>query len=52
MNVLMKLFFQLEELKPIAKNVWEYMIINSNDDNNITLDEKTQNYINNHNKKI
>ena len=38
----------IEEPKPVAKNVWDYMIINNNYDNNIVLDEKTIRYINNH----
>ena len=42
----------IEEPKPIAKNVWEYMIFNNKYDNNITLDEKTQSYINNHIKDL
>ena len=44
---IMKLFFQSEEPKPVAKNVWDYMIINNNYDQNIILDEKTLSYINN-----
>jgi len=42
----------IEEPKPIAKNVWEYMIINNHYDNNITLDKKTQSYINSHIKDL
>jgi hypothetical protein len=30
----------IKEPKPVAKNVWDYMIINNNYDNNIALDEK------------
>ena len=41
-----------EELTPIADNVWDYMIINSNYDDDINLDEKTLNYINNHIKDV
>ena len=37
----------IEKPKPVAKNVWDYMIINNNYDQNIILDEKTQSYINN-----
>ena len=42
----------VEEPKPVAKNVWEYMIINNNYDHNIKFDEKTINYINNHIKDV
>ncbi|MDB2569961.1 LysM peptidoglycan-binding domain-containing protein [Gammaproteobacteria bacterium] len=38
----------IEKPKPVAKNVWDYMIINNNYDQNIILDDKTQSYINNH----
>ena len=38
----------IEEPKPVAKNVWDYMIINNNYDQNIILDEKTLSYISNH----
>ena len=47
-----EIILPIEEPKPIAKNVWEYMIINNNYDNNITLDKKTQTYINNHTKDL
>ena len=43
----------IEEVEPVAKNVWEYMIINNDYDQNIALDEKTlffiSNYLNNKN---
>ena len=42
----------IKEPKPVAKNVWDYMIINNNYDNTITLDEKTISYINNHIKDV
>ena len=42
----------IKEPKPVASNVWDYMIINNNYDNNIALDEKTISYINNHIKDI
>jgi membrane-bound lytic murein transglycosylase D len=42
----------VEEPKPVAKNVWEYMIINNNYDHNIDLDEKTLGYINSHLKDL
>ena len=42
----------IEEQAPIADNVWDYMIINSNYDDDINLDEKTLNYINNHIKDV
>ena len=42
----------VEESKPVAKNVWEYMIINNNYDHNIDLDEKTLGYINSHLKDL
>ena len=38
----------VEETKPVAKNVWEYIIINNNYDHNIKFDKKTISYINNH----
>ena len=41
-----------EEPKPVARNVWEYMIINNNYDHNIKFDEKTVNYINNYIKDV
>jgi membrane-bound lytic murein transglycosylase D len=42
----------IEDTKPIPANVWEYMILNNNYDQNINLDEKTQSYINNHIKDV
>ena len=42
----------VEEPEVVAKNVWEYMIINNNYDHDINLDEKTINYINNHLKDV
>jgi len=42
----------VEEPKPVAKNVWEYMIIKNNYDHNIKFDEKTIKYINNHIKDV
>ncbi len=42
----------VEEPKPVAKNVWEYMIINNNDNHKIKFDEKTISYINNHIKDV
>ena len=42
----------VEEPKPVAKNVWEYMIINNNYDHNIKFDKKTISYINNHIKDV
>ena len=42
----------VEEPKPVAKNVWEYMIINNNYDHKIKFDEKTISYINNHIKDV
>ena len=42
----------IKEPKPVAKNVWDYMIINNNYDKNIVLDEKTISYINNHIKDV
>ena len=42
----------IEEQAPIADNVWDYMIIKSNYDDDINLDEKTLNYINNHIKDV
>ena len=42
----------IEESTPIAENVWDYMIINSNYDYEINLNEKTLDYINNHIKDI
>ena len=47
-----KVAISVEELKPVANNVWEYMIINNNYDHNIEFDEKTINYINNHIKDV
>ena len=41
-----------EDPKPVARNVWEYMIINNNYDHNIKFDEKTVNYINNYIKDV
>ena len=38
----------IEDTKPIPANVWEYMILNNNYDQNINLDEKSQSYIYNH----
>ena len=43
-----EIILPVEEPKPVAKNVWDYMIINNNYDQNIILDDKTQSYINNH----
>ena len=37
---------------PVAKNVWDYMIINNDYDHNIDFDEKTLGYINNHLKDL
>ena len=42
----------IEEPKPIAENVWDYMIINNNYDHEIAFDEKTLSYINNHLKDV
>ena len=42
----------VEEPKPVAKNVWEYMIINNNYDHKIKIDEKTISYISNHIKDV
>ena len=42
----------VEEPKPVAKNVWEYMIINNNYDHKIKFDEKTIDFINNHIKDV
>ena len=42
----------IEESKPVAKNVWEYMIINNSYDHKIKFDEKTISYINNHIKDV
>ena len=42
----------VEESKPVAKNVWEYMIINNSYDHKIKFDEKTISYINNHIKDV
>ena len=42
----------IEEPQPIAKNIWEYMIINNNYDNDIAFDKKTLGYINNHLKDV
>ena len=47
-----KVVISVEEPKPVAKNVWEYMIINNNYDHNINLDEKTLGYINSHLKDL
>ncbi len=41
-------FLVIEEVKPVAKNVWEYMIIYNNYDQNIILDEKTLFFISNY----
>ena len=38
----------IEEPQLIAENVWEYMIINNNNDHNVTQNKKTLGYINNH----
>ena len=42
----------IEEPSPIAENVWDYMIINSNYDHDVNIDEKTLDYINNYIKDI
>ena len=42
----------VEEPQPIAKNIWEYMIIHNNYDNDIAFDKKTLGYINNHLKDV
>ena len=42
----------IEKPQLMAKNVWEYMIINNNYDHNVTLDKKTLGYINNHIKDV
>jgi len=42
----------IEEPEPVAENVWDYMIINNNYDHEITFDEKTLSYINNHLKDV
>jgi len=42
----------IKEPKPIAENVWDYMIINNNYDHEIAFDEKTLSYINNHLKDV
>ena len=42
----------IEVPEPVAKNVWDYMIINNNYDHDITFDEKTLSYINNHLKDV
>jgi membrane-bound lytic murein transglycosylase D len=42
----------IENPAPLAKNVWDYMIIKNNYDHNVNLDEKTIAYINNHIKDI
>jgi membrane-bound lytic murein transglycosylase D len=47
-----EIVISVEESKPVANNVWEYMIINNNYDHNIKFDEKTNNYINNHIKDV
>ena len=47
-----EIVISVEESKPVANNVWEYMIINNNYDHNIKFDEKTINYINNHIKDV
>jgi len=41
-------FLVIEEVEPVAKNVWEYMIIYNNYDQNIVLDEKTLFFISNY----
>ena len=43
-----EIILPIEKPKPVAKNVWDYMIINNNYDQNIILDDKTLSYINNH----
>ena len=43
---------QIEKPEPIIENVWDYMIVNNYYDNTITIDERTQDYINNHIKDI
>ena len=42
----------VDEPQLVAKNVWEYMIINNNYDHDISLDKKTLEYINNHIKDV
>ncbi len=42
----------IEVPEPVAENVWDYMIINNNYDHDITFDEKTLSYINNHLKDV
>jgi membrane-bound lytic murein transglycosylase D len=42
----------VEQPQPKAENIWEYMIINNNYDNDIAFDNKTLGYINNHLKDV
>jgi len=42
----------IEVPEPVAKNVWDYMVIKNNHDHDITFDEKTLSYINNHLKDV
>ena len=42
----------IEVPEPVSENVWDYMIINNNYDHDITFDEKTLSYINNHLKDV
>ena len=42
----------VEQPQPKAENIWEYMIINNNYDNDIAFDKKTLGYINNHLKDV
>jgi membrane-bound lytic murein transglycosylase D len=42
----------IEKPEPVAKNVWDYMIINNNYEHDLTFDEKTLSYINNHLKDV
>jgi len=42
----------IEVPEAVAENVWDYMIINNNYDHDITFDEKTLSYINNHLKDV
>ena len=42
----------VEQPQPKAENIWEYMIINNNYDNDIAFDNKTLGYISNHLKDV
>ena len=42
----------IEVPEPVAENVWDYMIIKNTHDHDITFDEKTLSYINNHLKDV